>query len=117
MRYLVTKEIKSETQVMWTLYLQDFAFLVIWFIVNGMYLQNIVHPYLQIPFTIYSVLVGIVFVTPSTTNPKRRQYQSIVLFLTKKKNVYYLREGKKNNEQKEQKQNRKHQKRNSYRKI
>ncbi|EEA81465.1 hypothetical protein CLONEX_02638 [[Clostridium] nexile DSM 1787] len=26
MRYLVTKEIKSETQVIWKLYLQDFCY-------------------------------------------------------------------------------------------
>lgn len=114
MRYLVTKEIKSETQVMWTLYFQDFAFLVIWVMVNGMYLQNIAHPYLQIPFTVYSVLVGIALVIPSRTNPKRRQYQSIDLFLTKKKNVYYLRDGEEKNEQK---QDKKHQRSNSNRKI
>lgn len=114
MRYLVTKEIKSEPQVIWKLYFQDFAFLAIWFVLNGMYLQNIVHPYLQIPFTVYSVLVGIALVIPSRTNPKRRQYQSIALFLTKKKNIYYLREGEKSDEQE---QDKKHPGRNSDRKI
>lgn len=30
MRYLVTKEIKSETQVFWKLYFRDFVFLILW---------------------------------------------------------------------------------------
>ena len=34
MRYLVTKEIKSETQVIWKLYFQDFAFLLAWVALN-----------------------------------------------------------------------------------
>lgn len=114
MRYLVTKEIKSEPQVIWKLYFQDFAFLAIWFMLNGMYLQNIAHPYLQIPFTFYSILVGIALVIPSRTNPKRRQYQGIALFLAKKKNVYYLREGE---ETDGKEQDKKHSGRNSGRKI
>ena len=30
MRYIVTQEIKSETQVLWFIYLQDLAFLTVW---------------------------------------------------------------------------------------
>ena len=89
MRYIVTKEIKSDTQVVWKLYFKDFAFLVIWIIVN-LYLQDGVHPYLQIPFCVFAILSGVILVMPSATNPKRRQYQSIALYLMRPKGTYYL---------------------------
>ena len=68
MRYIVTKEIKSDTQVVWKLYFKDFAFLVIWIIVN-LYLQDGVHPYLQIPFCVFAILSGVILVMPSATSP------------------------------------------------
>lgn len=92
MKYLVTKEIKSETQVVWKLYFQDFAFLVIWIAVN-LYIKNWIHTYMQIPFCIFAIAVGVVLVLPTATNPKRRQYQGIALFLMRKRGtLYYLKE-------------------------
>ena len=52
MRYLVTKEIKSETQVIWKLYLQDFVFLSVW-IFLCLNLQENVHKSLEIPYLIF----------------------------------------------------------------
>lgn len=90
MRYLVTKEIKSETQVIWKLYFRDFMFLVIWIAVN-LYIKNMVHIYLQLPFSVFAIIIGVLLVLPSSRNPKRRQYQSLALFLIRKKGtLYYL---------------------------
>lgn len=89
MRYLVTKEIKSDTQVVWKLYFKDFAFLVIWVAVN-LYLQNYVHSFLQIPFLVFAIASGVILVIPSGVNPKRRQYQSIALFLMRSRDTLYL---------------------------
>lgn len=102
MRYLVTKEIKSDIQVVWTLYFQDLIFLFIWGIA-GWNMQGIVYEAMQIPFIIFTVVMGIILVLPSTTNPKRRQYQSIVLCLTQNKAVYYLiRKKKEQSDEKKQ---------------
>lgn len=94
MRYLVTKEIKSEPQVVWKLYFQDFAFLLIWVVLNYQ-LKEIAHPYLRTPMFIFAVIMGIIFVLPSATNPKRRQYQSIVLYLMRPQDTFYfIKKGK-----------------------
>ena len=89
MRYLVTKEIKSETQVFWKLYFRDFVFLILWIGISR-FLESAVHTYLQIPFLIFSIVMGVILVLPSSQNPKRRQYQSIALYLMQTKKTYYL---------------------------
>lgn len=92
MRYLVTKEIKSETQVVWKLYFRDFMFLIVWIAVNWN-LKDRIHVYLQAPFCIFAIVIGILLILPSGNNPKRRQYQSIALYLTRKKGtLYYMKE-------------------------
>lgn len=94
MRYLVTKEIKSETQVVWKLYFRDFMFLVIWVVAN-LYIKDLVHSYMQIPFGVFAVMIGVLLILPSGLNPKRRQYQSLALYLGRKKGtLYYLKEKK-----------------------
>ena len=94
MRYLVTKEIKSETQVIWKLYFQDFAFLLIWIMLNYRFIE-IAHPYLRWPMFIFAVAMGILLVLPSVANPKRRQYQSIMLYLMRsQETLYFIKKGK-----------------------
>ena len=117
MRYLVTKEIKSETQVFWKLYFRDFVFLILWIGISR-FLESAVHTYLQIPFLIFSIVMGVILVLPSSQNPKRRQYQSIALYLMQTKKTYYLLPKKKEKKTDEEKQNRRHQgKTDPYRKI
>lgn len=89
MRYLVTKEIKSETQIVWKLYFQDFAFLLIWVVLNYKF-KEIAHPYLQWPMFVFAVIMGLLLVLPSMTNPKRRQYQSIMLYLMRPQETFYF---------------------------
>lgn len=87
MKYMVTKEIKSETQVFWIFYLQDFLFLALWAVLCVMAKQQ-VHSSLTIPYAVFSAVVGIVLMLPSVTNPKRRNYQSLVLYLLRSRSVY-----------------------------
>lgn len=117
MRYLVTKEIKSETQVFWKLYFRDFVFLILW-IGTSRFLESAVHTYLQIPFLIFSIVMGVILVLPSRQNPNRRQYQSVALYLMRTKTTYYVLPQKKEEKENEEKQNRRHQRKiNSYREI
>lgn len=97
MRYLVTKEIKSETQVIWKLYFQDFAFLLIWIMLNYKF-KEIAHAYLRWPMFIFAVIMGIFLVLPSVANPKRRQYQSIMLYLIRPQETFYFIKIKKGKE-------------------
>lgn len=107
MRYLVTKEIKSETQVVWKLYFRDFVFLCTWVGANW-YLKDQIHVYLQIPFCIYAVIIGILLILPSKINPNRRQYQSLALYLScKKGTLYYEKEKKDEHQESESKYKRK----------
>lgn len=87
MRYTVTKEIESETQVVWFLYFQDMVFLTAW-VVMTMILQKQVHTSLTFFFWVYSVVMGVILVLPCGRNPKRRNYQSIVLYFMRPKNIY-----------------------------
>ncbi len=103
MRYLVTKEIKSETQVIWKLYFQDFAFLLAWVALNYQ-LKEVAHTYLQTPMFIFTLIMGIILVLPSVTNPKRRQYQSIMLYLMRPQETIYLMKERKESGNEEQDQ-------------
>lgn len=106
MKYLVTKEIKSETQVVWKLYFRDFIFLCTWIGANW-YLKDQIHVYLQIPFCIYAVIIGILLILPSGLNPKRRQYQSLALYLSRKKGTLYYEKELQNEEKSNSKHKRK----------
>lgn len=107
MRYLVTKEIKSDTQVVWKLYFQDFAFLVIWVVINWN-IQGIVNSHLQVPFFIFAVIIGVILVLPSGLNSKRRQYQSIALYLMRSKDVFYLIRKESDDEKKQDQRSERH---------
>lgn len=87
MKYIVTKEIKSETQIFRNFYMQDFVFGMVWIVLVLTLRQN-VHSTLQIPYVVFYVVVGIRLMLPSRTNPKRRYYQSIALYLSRPKELY-----------------------------
>lgn len=115
MRYIVTKEIKSETQVFWWMYLQDLAFLVIWISLT-LFLRNKVHGHLQIIYILFSVLIGVRLTLRSTMNPKRKYYQSLALYLLQSQHIYrYYKEEKTDGEAGER--DSAHSRRNTYRQV
>lgn len=112
MKYLVTKEIKSETQVFWIFYLQDFLFLALWAMIC-MIAKEQVHDTLRIPYGIFSAAAGIGLMLPGTGNPKRRVYQSLVLYLLRPRCIFrYFKE-----QEHEEKRSGTHSKRNSHYRV
>lgn len=98
MRYIVTKEIKSETQVVWILYLQDGVFLFVWTALT-LILRERVHDLLQIPYLAFSLVMGIRMVLRTPGNPKRRYYQALALYLSRPKQIYrYFKEAEEKDE-------------------
>ena len=85
--YTLSQEIKSETKVGMGLYAFDFFFLIIYGIVTFI-AGNLVHEDLRIPFYIFSLLMAVFLTMPSSFNKKRRNYESIVIYLKKYTGVY-----------------------------
>ncbi|MFV0527183.1 MAG: DUF5592 family protein [Lachnospiraceae bacterium] len=105
MRYLVTKEIKSESQVWKSFSVLDVIFLVVWFVVGFIALRGNVngHIPMQILYCIFIILTGVIMVVPSSKNPKRRFYRSMIIYLIRPVNELYVyrmnEEGDKTHEQ------------------
>lgn len=87
MRYRPAKEIKSQTKVIWKIYVFDFIFFVIYIYISFI-LSSMVHSKLKILYYVFSSLMAIFLTLPSRYNKKRRNYQSIFLLLKHDTNVY-----------------------------
>ncbi len=88
MKYIVAKEIKSETKVYKNLYLFDLFFVVIYFAIS-LVIGTVVHEKMKFAFYVYSVFWALFLTAKSRTNRKRRNYESILLFLRRDKEIYY----------------------------
>ena len=88
MKYVVVQDIKSETRVGKSIYLFDFFFLLGYASVSFM-LSNMVHSSFKIPFYIFSAICAIFLTMKSTWNKKRRNWESIFLYIRKDREVYY----------------------------
>ena len=87
MRYLVAKDIKSETKVSKNIYIYDFFFILICMSVS-LVLANLVHPSLKIVFFIYSLGMAVFLTAKSYYNKKRRNYESVMIMLRRDKESY-----------------------------
>ena len=87
MRYLVAKDIKSETKVSKNIYIYDFYFILIYMSVS-LVLANLVHPSLKIVFFIYSLGMAVFLTAKSYYNKKRRNYESVMIMLRRDKESY-----------------------------
>lgn len=92
MKYIVTKEIKSEIKLVRWIYFQD---LVLIAIICGLafFLKGLVHSNIRILYGIYSIIMAIMMVLPSNSNPGRRNYQAIVLYWMRSKQLYIYQKG------------------------
>jgi hypothetical protein len=87
MKHIVVKDIKSETKVFKFIYIQDFFFLL--FYMSVIYLLgNLVNVLLLVPFYIFSGLVGIFLTVKSSWNVKRRNWESLFIYLRRDMEVY-----------------------------
>lgn len=82
----IPRRIKSEVKLYKNIYLKDLVTLVGFFMLGYM-TKILVHSYLQLPYTIFVVIVGLILCFPSKTNPGKRIYNS-VYYAIKQKNVY-----------------------------
>ncbi|MCQ2510859.1 MAG: DUF5592 family protein [Lachnospiraceae bacterium] len=87
MRYIVTQEIKSQPQVAKGIYVTDFFFLLAYAGII-MILSNLVNGTLKIPYMIFASLAGLWMVGSSLKNRKRKNIQSVFLFLRKDRVIY-----------------------------
>ena len=87
MKYIVAKEIKSETKVNKWIYLFDLFFVIIYCTVSFI-LGGAVHAGLRIPFYLYSIICALFLTAKSRTNRHRRNYEAMILFLRRDREVY-----------------------------
>lgn len=87
MNFIVTQEIKSPVKVAKGIYIFDFFFLIAYIGVS-LVLSNLVNGALFVPFLAFSFIMAIYLVSSSWANRKRRNYQSIILFIRKDRTLY-----------------------------
>ena len=78
-QFITLDETKSQTKVHGNIYLFDFWFILIYFAVSET---------LRIPFYIFSVFAALWFTSKSRSNKRRRNYEAMILFFRRDKNVY-----------------------------
>lgn len=82
MQYFVPKEIKSETKMSKRINLKDFAFVSAVLSIS-MVMDTLVYAPLKVVYYIFSVLSALVLTIPSRSNPNRRNYQGLMIFIRK----------------------------------
>ena len=90
MVYEVTEELKSPIKV-WKFSLNDFMFLLAW--VFFIYVtSNLVAKPLKVLYVIFAALCFIWLIAPSQRNPKRRMWQSVLIYFRQDKTIYRQRD-------------------------
>lgn len=85
--YSLTSEIKSEVKVGGKVYVSVFFFLLIYAIIfEG--LKGLVHQRLMLPYYIFVFTTDIILTMPSFFNRKRKNYESIFIYLGRDRAVY-----------------------------
>lgn len=87
MKHIVVQDIKSETKVGKSIYLFDFFFLLTYGAVSFL-LGSMVHSMLRIPFYIFSAVCAIFLTMKSSWNKKRRNWESLLLYIRKDREIY-----------------------------
>lgn len=79
-RYIVVKKLKNGSKMNQNskFYVQDILFIVVMVFLGFMF-ENLVYDKLFIPFMIFNLVVGIMLVFPSKTNPGKKNYQAVHL--------------------------------------
>lgn len=88
MKYIVVQDMKTETKVSKNIYLFDFFFLLAYAAITLM-LGNVVHAMLRVPFYLFSGVCGIFLTMKSSWNKRRRNWESLFLFIRRDREVYH----------------------------
>lgn len=86
-QFMALDETKSQTKVHGNIYLFDFFFILIYFAVSGV-LGTAVSDTIRVPYYIFSILTALWLTSRSKSNKRRRNYEALILFLRRDKNVY-----------------------------
>lgn len=90
--YTIAMEIKSETYFGKGIFLFDLAFIFVYWYVFSMF-ENLIHPLLALPYTIFNILVAFILTRKSSKNPGKRIYQEVLYkIMAAKKMSYHCRE-------------------------
>lgn len=84
------QEIKSATMLGKHIYFFDVAVIAGYWMVMSTF-EDAIHPKIQLAYTLFNVLVAFIMTRPSWTNPEKRIFQSIYLWLIRDKNVYHTK--------------------------
>lgn len=88
---MVPQEIKSETMLGKGIFLIDIAVIVaIYFIFD--FFKPIIHPLLQTPYTVFTIILGFIITRPSYKNPQKRIYSSILFRILKDDETYHRKD-------------------------
>ena len=85
--YTLPEDIVSEPKIFRFLTIRTVIILAI-FLFFGMYLKEFVYEALQLPFTIFNGVVGLLFSLKSRSNPQKRLYQSVLILLARDRRFY-----------------------------
>ena len=86
--YTIAMEIKSETYFGKGIFFFDVAFIVIYYFIFSLF-EDLVHPLLVMPYTVFNVLVAFILTRKSSKNPGKRIYQEVLYKLLSTKHTHY----------------------------
>jgi len=86
--YTIAMEIKSETYFGKGIFFFDVAFIFIYWFVFSLF-EDLIHPLLAIPYTVFNIAVAFVLTRKSAKNPGKRIYQEVIYKLMATNQTHY----------------------------
>lgn len=86
--YVVVQELKSSSKLTGNWFVGDAFFVLIYIIVANLF-RELVHPFLQAAYIIFSIVVACVLTSHTRSNPQKRVYHCIYYWLIKSRCVYH----------------------------
>lgn len=96
-RHQIPQELKSQVQIWNMIYLQDFVFIIAFFMISSIF-KSFVHDYLRNFYLIFNFFVAVILTSPSPFNKQKKIYHSIFYLIIKDTSVYHFISNKKENE-------------------
>ena len=91
MSYFPPQEIKAEVKINKLLYVKDAMFIGAYMSVAFIFEKIVYGPYIVL-YYVFSLCVAIYLCAPSISNPKRRNWQSFLIFIDKVKDAQFFRQ-------------------------
>lgn len=86
--YVVVQELKSSSKLTEKWFVRDAIFVLVYIIAANLFTE-LVHPFLQAAYMIFSIFIACVLTSHTRNNPKKRVYHSIYYWLIKSRCVYH----------------------------